>query len=211
MPHRSTSISILAFASLVSTCFLVSFSGCNSDTSKSVRAATPEAAFEQFCRATKAKNYQAMAALLTPDTLNDMASEMLGQATLLNKLSRMPVNTLETAKLKASAAKVMQLLKQYGLNQQLLENIDPLAEDDGLTAALDSITDKPGFVSSMMGLMDLHMPDAESPIPMIEESSIKGIEISEQTATGTATLDGYTCTWNFKQIDGSWCIDHPEF
>lgn len=171
--------------------------------------ATPEEVFDRFVAATADKDWEEMAACVSPEALVEMNSSMVMMGGMIVAFAAMGEGMSEEmgdeGQAEATAVDVAELqtqfeelLAKHGIDEATMDALEAESEEAEMPEAFRS----PEFFADIMGFID-SVPGDDSGGPTPPEGGLENLVIDGDTAT--ATVDGNE--GGFVRVDGRWYVD----
>jgi len=199
------------YSSVVLSALLAVFSGCGGDqdsdsgtpgkpaTSQTPDALqTPEAAFAAFKEGAEKDDWKAMTELLTPETQEAMAGGMIIAGSFVGAFDE------------EKGKEFQQLLDKHGLDidpEKGPEGMEDASMEEALKAVVGPIKDKPAFLADVIGWLGENSD--ESDFGDVASGTLSGVTITDDTASGTVTVDDEPHPIEFRRSNGGWLIHLP--
>lgn len=174
--------------------------------------ATPEEVFDRFAAATADKNWEEMAACISPEALAEMNASMVVMGGMIVAFAAMGeemgeemaegMGAEESAAPEVDAAALQAqfeaLLANHGIDESTMDALEAEGDDTEMPEAFHS----PAFFADIMGFIDsLPGDDSEGMTP--PEGKLEDLVIDGDTAT--ASVDGNE--GGFVRVGGRWYVD----
>lgn len=174
--------------------------------------ATPEEVFDRFRAATEARDWEEMAACLTPEALAEMNASMVMMGGMIVAFAAMGedmgeemaegMGAEESAAPEVDAAALQAqfeaLLASHGIDESTMDALEAEGDDTETPEAFHS----PAFFADIMGFID-SLPGDDSGGMTPPEGELENLVIDGDTAT--ASVDGNE--GGFVRVDGRWYVD----
>lgn len=170
---------------------------------------TPEEVFDRFAAATADKDWEEMAACVSPEALVEMNASMVMMGGMIVAFAAMGEGMADEmgdeGQAEAAAVDVAELqtqfeelLAKHGIDEATLDAL----ETEGDEAEMPEAFRSPEFFADIMGFID-SVPGDDSGGPTPPEGGLENLVIDGDTAT--ATVDGNE--GGFVRVDGRWYVD----
>lgn len=175
--------------------------------------ATPEEVFDRFRAATEARDWEEMAACLTPEALAEMNASMVMVGGMIVAFAAMGEEMGEEmaegmeaepsaepeVDVAALQAQFEELLADHGVDEETMDAL----EAEGAEAEMPEAFRSPAFFADIMGFID-SLPGEEGDSMMTPpEGGLENLVIDGNRAT--ATVEGNE--GGFVRVDGRWYVD----
>ena len=171
--------------------------------------ATPQAAFDAAVKASKAKDFKAFAAVLTPESQGKLAGQLAGLGVMFKAFSAFD----KEGKMKDKLADFDKIMDKHGLTKDVMGKLkqtkDPKEIEANNKVIATAIKDKPGFVGDVMKWLDAANPGKNKGGPL-DEATLKDVKITGDKATGTVVTKEKEEPMEFAKVGGGWRIVLPE-
>ena len=171
--------------------------------------ASPQAVFDAAVKASKAKDFKAFAACLTPESQGKLARQLAGLGIMLKSFSAFD----KEGKMKDKIAALDKLMDKHGLTKEAIEKLktskDPKDLENNNKVIATAIKDKPAFVGDFMKWLDASNPGKNKGGPL-DEATLKDVKITGDKAAGMVVTKEKEEPMKFAKLGGGWRIVLPE-